>query len=99
MKISLDVSSHCVQSAAKSLHEALVRALFKAGAGEAETLEEKIEALKLFLETADFPALRSSHSALAGGSAQTVILEIDEQGGFTILLEGVRVAVPVGTAP
>jgi len=96
MKIPLDVSSRCVQSAAKTAYETCLGQAFKARDGELFDIEGKIEALKLFLETADFPALRSAHPALAGGSARTVTLEINEQGGFTILIEGVGAALPVG---
>lgn len=90
MKIPFDVSSHCVQTAAKSAYEALVRSAFKATGGEILELEEKIEALRIFLTTADFQAIRSLHPALSGGSQAVVIFETRENGGFWLSVEGER---------
>ena len=99
MKIPLDVSSLCVQSAAKTAYETSIMTAFKARDEDIFDIEEKIEALKLFLESADFLALRSAHPALAGGSALKALLETEEDGGVSLFLEGVRVAGPYSGEP
>ena len=50
--------AHCIETVAKREHAELVQQLLASGSGNKE-LEEKLEMLRLFLETADFKKLRS----------------------------------------
>jgi hypothetical protein len=68
---------HCVETLARKKHAKLTRILLEKEAGDKET-EEKLEILRLFLETADFKKLRAeSERHLAEGKSVwfTVYLE------------------------
>jgi hypothetical protein len=61
MEIELEPDlAHCVQSLAKREYEQVARELLWRGQ-EDEYLRQKLEMLKLFLESADFPQLRSEY--------------------------------------
>ena len=49
---------HCVETAARKKHAELTQLLLGKETGDTET-EEKLEVLRLFLETADFRELRA----------------------------------------
>jgi hypothetical protein len=68
---------HCIETIARRKHAELAQILLGSEASDAET-EEKLEAFRLFLETADFRKLRAeSEKHLADG----------EDVRFTIYLE------------
>lgn len=50
--------SHCIETVAKRKHAELVQRFLALGGGN-KPLEERLEILRLFLETADFKKLRS----------------------------------------
>ena len=50
--------SHCIETVAKREHKAVSKQLLTPGQRNKE-LEEKLEILRLFLETADFKKLRA----------------------------------------
>jgi hypothetical protein len=50
--------SHCIETVARKEYENLASGYLKAGKGGSE-FEEKIELLRMFLESADFRKLRS----------------------------------------
>ena len=50
--------SHCIETVAKRQHAELAHTLLASAGGNKE-LQEKLEILRLFLETADFKKLRS----------------------------------------
>lgn len=52
--------NHCIETIARKEHAGLVQELLGIEAGDAE-IEEKLEILRLFLETADFKKLRSGY--------------------------------------
>jgi hypothetical protein len=59
--------THCIETVAKREHAKLLKQLLRPGQRDRE-LEEKLEAHRLFLETADFKQLRSeSESQLVKG--------------------------------
>jgi hypothetical protein len=59
--------SHCIETIARRKHADLAQILLGSEAGNIE-MEEKLEILRLFLETADFRKLRSeSERQLIGG--------------------------------
>ena len=49
---------HCIETVARREHAVVLKQLFTPGKGNKE-LEEKLEILRLFLETEDFKKLRS----------------------------------------
>ncbi len=55
--------SHCIETVARRKHAELSHRLLGSEAGNAET-EDKLEILRLFLETADFRKLRSESEKL-----------------------------------
>ena len=58
MEIILEPNpDHCIHSAAKREYEAVLRTLLKGV--ESEDLADKLELLRIFLESADFRELRS----------------------------------------
>lgn len=63
MEIPLDLSRHCIETAARLRLEQLIRECLKSPDQEKEAW---IEALAGFLETADFSDLRTRISRLAG---------------------------------
>ncbi len=50
--------AHCIETVANREHAAVLKQLLKPGQGNKD-LEEKLEILRLFLETADFKQLRA----------------------------------------
>jgi len=61
MEIYLDISRLCIETAAQKKYEGLIRQYFKAKALDKEKIifEKQINALKYFLEKADFSLLRN----------------------------------------
>ncbi len=60
LELVLEVDpDHCVETVAKGEYERITRALLQEG-GDDEALGERLELLREFLLTADFPALRRS---------------------------------------
>ena len=98
MKITLDLSRHCVETEAKKLLEDGVRLYFKASETERTKLEERIEGLKVFLEQTDFGRLRRSDPILAGLESGKVSLHILSEGDFLLEFGGKTVQVPLLTA-
>ncbi|MFZ5572647.1 MAG: hypothetical protein ACOZF0_19795 [Thermodesulfobacteriota bacterium] len=80
MEIRLTLQDHCIQTEARKAYERLVGEYFrKTGPGGNKTvLEAEIDALKRFLEYADFAFLRSHYPELSGGKPISVTLDIPE---------------------
>lgn len=74
LKISLDLSKHCIETELRRQHEKAISAYFKAGKDQKPKLEKTIEMIGQALETLDFSHLRSQYPALAGGTHQKVVL-------------------------
>lgn len=69
---------HCVETAARKKHAELVNKLLGMESGDKET-EEKLETLRLFLETADFRKLRTeSEQFLTVGVYVRFIIYLDQ---------------------
>lgn len=89
MKISFDLSKHCVQTEAKKIYEDCLRNYFKLDESQQGQMEEKIEALKDFLEQIDFGNLRSANPVLAGGQEKgAALLQVTGSGEFVVEVEG-----------
>lgn len=66
--------SHCIETVAKREHTGLVQKLLASGEDNKE-LQEKLEILRLFLETTDFKKLRaeSERQLMEGRKVQFVV--------------------------
>ena len=70
--------SHCVESAAKDEYQKSVREYLRSGEGDRE-LGQRIELLKSFLESADFPHLRQqSEKLLIEGKDVRFVVSMDK---------------------
>ncbi len=67
MKIELDLSRHCIETAIKKAYNKRITLALKASFLE-EDAESEIEVLKCTLECFDFPRIRSRFPELIGGS-------------------------------
>ncbi|MFC1994540.1 hypothetical protein ACFLVD_00150 [Chloroflexota bacterium] len=68
---------YCIETVANREHAAVLKQLLKPGQGNKE-LEEKLEILRLFLETADFRQLRAeSEKALMKGKEVKFVVYLD----------------------
>lgn len=92
MKLRLDLSRHCVETAVKRCHEAAIARYFKDG-NEREAVDAELVLLEAALTAFDFPALRSRWPALAGGDEGLVFLAW-KIGGMPCLRFADRCVVP-----
>ena len=70
--------THCIETVAKREHAAVVKQLLTPGKGSIEG-EEKLEILRLFLETADFKQLRSeSERELVEGKKVRFVVYLED---------------------
>lgn len=75
----LNLAEHCIQTAAQIRLRELLSAIGQQD-DPAQSLLQEYDMLKIFLETADFPRLRSERPELAGGSNIEVIVEQTADG-------------------
>jgi len=80
MEIHLKLKRHCIKTAAKTEHNRLVMRYFSSDYPDNEktVIEAQIEALKFFLEKADFARIRSVHPGLSGTGELPVSLKVPE---------------------
>ncbi|WP_136360668.1 hypothetical protein [Desulfatibacillum aliphaticivorans] len=97
MKILIDISKKCIQGGSRRAYEDRLSACLKVSAENLDSLEQEIDALKNFLETADFSHLRSTHPALAGGVESQATLHYSEKSGFEIEAAGEIIPVPLSS--
>ncbi len=90
MKIRLDLSKHCIETAIRKQYHAHISRYFKIP-DDREQLQAGIQLLVDALESFDFPVLRRTHPELDGHSRHEVILETDEQDHPVIRLNGKRI--------
>jgi hypothetical protein len=70
--------THCIETVAKREHVEVMKQLLASGRANKE-LQEKLEVLRLFLETADFKKLRSeSEKQLMEGRAVRFVVYLDD---------------------
>lgn len=75
-EIILDTTRHCIETASKKAYEQAIRRVFKekfSDPGKA-CIEREIEALKYFLEHADFFDLRAQYSRMGSSSNRSVLI-------------------------
>ena len=84
--VLLDLSEHCIETAAKTAHRHLANELLEKDEGDVDT-EEKLAILERFLKTTDFARIRSESPELAGGSQLLVRLSRSDCGEVTWWIE------------
>lgn len=96
MEIELDLSRHCIQTAARRQYERRLASCLRPGGGEAarQGAEAEVELLRRALETVDFGRLRSGWKPLNGGPGVRVRLA-EEDGVIVVRLGGERIAAPL----
>ncbi len=74
MKLTLDLSNHCIETALKNAHERAVTGYFRADRSRKEELEQTIDMTQCALEQWDFGRMRSAYTPLVGqpGSIATI---------------------------
>ena len=76
--------THCIETVARREHAAVLKQLLMPGQGNKE-LEEKLEILGLFLETADFKQLRAeSEKRLIEGRKVKCVVYLDNEVRYEI---------------
>lgn len=98
IRIELDLSSGCIQTAIKKKYNRLLAACLAAEAEDGE-IEEKVELLKYLLETAQFPRLRAQHPVLAGHHDADVWLSMDDGRQAVIVADNQKIDPGVGPIP
>lgn len=71
--VTLDLSEHCVETAARHEHRRLRDALLQADDPD-PALAARLDLLQRFLEQSDFRALRAGDPRLRGGAAVRVVV-------------------------
>ena len=72
--VKLHIKDHCIETAAKQEFKRLMDNYFESDNGT-DSIEEKIEVLREFIEKADFAKLRGSDPRLAGETESAVYLK------------------------
>lgn len=78
-RVELDLSHHCVETAARREHRRLCQELL-AHPGAPAGARQQLQLLQRFLEQTDFAALRARRPELAGGTPGRVILTLTAEG-------------------
>ena len=80
--------SHCIETVSKKEYERTLNLLLKGGSVD-ENLGERLEILRLFLESADFGHLRSQYEGyLADGKEVTFLIYPEEEKvSYKLLVE------------
>ena len=84
--VTLHLSGHCVETAARKEFKRLMDAAFDETADN-PGLEARIELVRAFLASADFPALRASDPGLAGEKDAAVALFRGDDGMIRLEFE------------
>jgi hypothetical protein len=90
MKIRLDLSKHCIETAIRKQYHYQVSRYFRI-ADEREELQVEIEVLIDALKSFDFSFLRRTYPELEGHGSHEVILETDDRNHPVIRLNGERI--------
>ncbi|OPY69965.1 MAG: hypothetical protein A4E57_00843 [Syntrophorhabdaceae bacterium PtaU1.Bin034] len=89
MEIMLEPDlSHCIETVAKREYERVLSLLLK-GRDEDKSLENELELLRLFLESADFGSLRSrcDEFLLAGKQVRVRLKLIERAPGYDVEMD------------
>ncbi len=83
---------HCIEGASRKLYNAMTQALVT-GEIAPERAEKNLGLLAEFLETVDFPALRSRYHDLDGRRQLEVYISREKDGRFVVTWDDKRVVV------
>lgn len=92
-RIDLDLSRHCIQTAARRCYERTLSQCLRAK-GKSGDLERRVDLLRQALETLDFGLLRSRWPELAGGCKARVALS-REKGRIRVHIDARSFAAPL----
>ena len=97
MQIIIKLTKHCIETEAKKEYEKLIRRYFdkKRFNDEKKNIGPQIEALKFFLEYADFSFLRSNYPELNGNTGLQVVLSIPKKNFETKIIFNKTIITPV----
>ncbi len=90
MKIPLDLSKHCIETAIRRQYHNTISRYFKTP-DQREEIQTELEVLIGAMENLDFSLLRRSYPGLEGHGSCEVILETDESNHPFIRLNGERI--------
>jgi len=93
MKVQLDLSKVCIETAAKKAYNRLLSQYFKTDGGQQKELEPVIDFLVRFLERTDFRSLRNLHGELRGGHSTPIEIEFFEDGRAVVFCDHVQLVV------
>ncbi len=92
MKLRLDLSTHCIETALKRRREAATSRYFKDGDGR-HAADAELVLLEAAFSAFDFSALRSRWPALSGGAQSVVFLTRNADDRPCLIVDG-RCIVP-----
>jgi hypothetical protein len=90
MKIRLDLSKHCIETAIRKQYHKTISRYFKTPEQGQELLAE-LEVLVNAMESFNFPLLRRTYPELEGHGSHEIILESDGRNPPVIRLNGERI--------
>jgi hypothetical protein len=90
MKIRLDLSSHCIETAIRKQYHKTV-SLYFMEPDQREQLQAELEVLIHAMERFDFSLLRRTYPELEGHCNHEVILETNDRNLPVIRLKGARI--------
>ena len=90
MKIRLDLSRHCIETATRKQYHKTISRYFKTP-DHREQLQAELEVLILAMERFDFSFLRRAYPELEGHGTHEVVLEADDRNAPVIRLNGKRI--------
>lgn len=85
MKISLDLSTHCIETEIRRVYNRTLSAYFKTDA-DREALEKTLRLAETALQRFDFQHLRHTYPDLLGGMTAEISLRWDETGEVVVVL-------------
>jgi len=90
MKIRLDLSKHCIETAIRKQYHKTISRYFKTPE-QGEELQAELEILIRAMESFDFPLLRRTYPKLEGHGSHEIVLETDGRNNPVIRLNGERI--------
>jgi hypothetical protein len=90
MKVRLDLSKHCIETAIRKQYHRTLSRYFKTP-DQREALQAELEVLIHAMESFDFPLLRRTYPELEGHGSHEVILEMDGGNHPVVHLNGERI--------
>ncbi len=88
MRIGLELTKYCIETASRKAYERLIRKLMKRQCADQMLIEAQLEILQYFLENADFSYLRSEYKILGGIDPVRITLEVQGDPKHLIILVG-----------